>query len=358
MSFPKSFIGNPLEIPACAGMTSFVFGDDSMTQKTTLSLEEIYRPIQTSIPAVEERILEILATSNELSSEVVRYFFKSKGKFLRPALVFFGASLGREISDKVVLTAAALEIFHSATLIHDDIIDSAYLRRNLPTVNAKWNSQVAVLVGDYLHDKAIETIFDTKNDQVIAAFLQTAGIVCDGEILELKEKNNFNLKEETYLTIIERKTATLLATCLESGALLAGLDMEHVLALKRFGIYFGSAFQIMDDCLDFMGEENEFGKTLGSDLAAGVLTLPLIRLIALLGEAEKADIFSKVKSGLGQSQLGHLIRLLQQHGAIEYAIGKARHYAELAQLELSIFPSSPFRTSLEQLLPYVIERHR
>ncbi len=307
---------------------------------------------------MEDRILEILATPNELSSEVIRYFFKSKGKFLRPALVLFGASFGTQIPDSAALTAAALEIFHSATLIHDDIIDSAYLRRNAPTVNAKWNSQIAVLVGDYLHDKAIEAIFETKNDRVIAAFLKTAGIVCDGEILELKEKNNFNLKEETYLTVIERKTAALLATCLESGALLGGLDIERALALKRFGIYFGMAFQIMDDCLDFMGQENEFGKTLGADLQAGVLTLPLIRLIALLDERGKAEIFSRVKSGLNNSQLGDLVLLLEEHGALDYSIAKAREFTDRAALELTVFPETPTRRSLQALLQYVVERNR
>jgi octaprenyl-diphosphate synthase len=329
-----------------------------VSKSTTLSLEEIYRPIQAYLPRVEDRILEILATPNELSGEVIRYFFKSKGKFLRPALVLFGANFGAQIPESAVLTAAALEIFHSATLIHDDIIDSAYLRRNIPTVNAKWNSQVAVLVGDYLHDKAIEAIFETKNDQVIAAFLKTAGVVCDGEILELKEKNNFNLKEETYFTVIERKTAALLATCLESGALLGGLSVEEALALKRFGIYFGMAFQIMDDCLDFMGQENEFGKTLGADLQAGVLTLPLIRLITLIDERGKAEIFSRVKSGLSNSQLGDLILLLEEHGALEYSIAKAREYTDRGALELAIFPDTPTRRSLQGLLQYVVERNR
>ena len=329
-----------------------------MAQKTLVSLEEIYRPVQAYLPRVEERILEILATSNELSSEVIRYFFNSKGKFLRPALVLFGAGFGSEVSDRTLSTAAALEIFHSATLIHDDIIDSAYIRRNLPTVNAKWNPQVAVLVGDFLHDKAIRAIFETQHDQVIAAFLQTAGIVCDGEILELREKNNFSLKEEAYLTIIERKTAELLATCLESGALLSGLSMEKVVALKRFGLYFGTAFQIMDDCLDFMGEENEFGKTLGADLQAGVLTLPLIRLIALLDEREKAKVFSKVKSGLSSRELDELVVLLREYGALDYSIEKAREFTDRAALELALFPDTPARQSLQGLLQYVINRNR
>ncbi|MBI4373036.1 MAG: polyprenyl synthetase family protein, partial [Candidatus Omnitrophica bacterium] len=182
--------------------------------------------------------------------------------------------------------------------------------------------------------------------------------VCDGEILELKEKNNFNLKEETYFTIIERKTAALLATCLKSGAILGGLDMERVHALNRFGIYFGMAFPMMDDCLDFMGQENEFGKTLGADLQAGVLTLPLIRLIQLLDEKGKAEVFSKVKSGLSNAQLGDLVLLLEEYGTLDYSIQKARELTERALLELTVFPDSPARRSLEALLQYVTKRNR
>ena len=329
-----------------------------MAKKTLLGLEEIYQPIRTLLPKVEDKILEILATPNDLSSEVIRYFFRSKGKFLRPALTLLAASFGNENPEVAVPVAAALEIFHSATLIHDDIIDSSYLRRNVPTVNAKWNPQVAVLVGDYLHDKAINAIFSTKNDRIIAAFLNTAAVVCDGEILELKEKNNFNLKEETYCTIIERKTAALLSTCLESGSILVGLPIERICALQRFGIYFGMAFQIMDDCLDFKGKENEFGKTLGSDLQAGVLTLPLIRLISLLDDEQKAQVFSKVKSGLGNKELETIVRLLEEYAALEYAVQKARDFTERARLELCIFPDSLSRRSLEALLDYVIDRNR
>lgn len=328
------------------------------TQKTSLSLKEIYEPIRQLLPKVEDRIFEILSVPNELSAEVIQHFFKAKGKFLRPTLTLFGSSFGPRVTEPSIVTAAALEIFHSATLIHDDIIDSAYVRRSLPTVNAKWNPQVAVLVGDYLHDKAMSAIFSTANERVIAAFLRTAGIVCDGEILELKEKNNFSLKEEMYLTIIERKTAALLATCLESGAILGNLSSDQVSALRRYGLYFGMAFQIVDDCLDFMGEENEFGKTLGADLEAGVLTLPLLRLLALLDETRKKELLWQVKTGLGDFELTDVVRLLDEYGALEYAFDRAREYTDRAQLELTIFPDSPSRASLEMLLQYVIERNR
>ena len=263
-----------------------------MNPKTTaVSLEEIYKPIQEFLPAVEERILEILATPNELSSDVIRYFFSSQGKLLRPALTFLGAELkgiSSSNNERLLHLAASFEIFHAATLIHDDIIDSAYLRRKIPTINVKWGPEVAVLVGDYLHDKAISSIFQNGNEKIISLFLQTAGTVCDGEIHELKEKGNFDLNEAGYFQIIEKKTASLLACALQAGALLAGASNDEIYALGRFGRDFGIAFQVIDDCLDFTGNEHEFGKTLGADCIAGVLTLPLIRLLEVLRQERQA----------------------------------------------------------------------
>ena len=326
--------------------------------QTQTSLEEIYAPIAKHLPAVENRILGILETPNELSSEVIRYFFKTKGKFLRPALCLLGASLGPEIGPSIIQNAAALEIFHSATLIHDDIIDSAYLRRNIPTINVMWNPQVAVLVGDYLHDKAIEAIFELKSERAISLFLQTAGIVCDGEILELNEKNNFSLREDQYFSIIEKKTAALLSCCLETSAVLAGCPEELALALKRFGIYFGIAFQIIDDCLDFVGKENEFGKTLGADCAAGVLTLPLIRLISQADEEKKNEIFRMIESGFREAHFTALLRYLEEHEALAYAFRKAREFTDRARLELSVLKDHPAKRSLNSLLDYILERNR
>ncbi len=326
--------------------------------KTALNLEAIYAPIQDRLPQAEDKILDILATTNELSSDVIRYFFKAKGKFLRPALCLFGASLGSQTDAKAVQMAAALEIFHSATLIHDDIIDSAYLRRNMPTINAAWNSQVAVLVGDFLHDKAIGSVFQLNHPKVIASFLETAGIVCDGEILELSEKGNFALTEQKYLTIIERKTAALLACCLETGALLAGLSDEQAAHLKRYGIHFGNAFQIVDDCLDFAGEENEFGKTLGSDLAQGVLTLPIIRLLSLADPKTKQDVIELLKDEKQPNRLRRLLDYLNQYEALDYSYQRAKELTDLARLELSSFGDHPAKKSLGLLLDYILERNR
>ena len=328
----------------------------------TLTLEEIYAPVETRLANVPSVILEILSTPNELAQDVVRYFFSSQGKLLRPALTLLGAEIKGirpEIERRLAALAASFEIFHAATLIHDDIIDSAYLRRNIPTINVKWGPEVAVLVGDYLHDKAIGAIFSHGNEKIISIFLQTAGTVCDGEIHELKEKDNFNLTEQEYLEIIEKKTAVLLACTLESGAILAGATPEEAAALKRYGHYFGIAFQIIDDCLDFTGQEQEFGKTLGADCAAGVLTFPLIRLIQLVDEKKKSDVFKIFKSEVGTAhKFQTLLAMIREYGAIHYSLERAREYCDKARLELSIFRDSPGRQSLERLLDYVLERNK
>jgi octaprenyl-diphosphate synthase len=326
-----------------------------------MTLEDIYAPVAGPLRTVPPAILRIVATANELLQEVVCYFFSSQGKLLRPALALLGGRLKgecAEIENRLLQVASALEIFHAATLIHDDIIDSAYIRRNLPALNVKWGPEIAVLVGDYLHDRAAEVVFQNGNDRIFSLFLQTAGIVCDGEIHELKEKNNFNLTEEEYFQIIEKKTAALLGCSVEAGAILAGASPEEAEALKRYGRYFGIAFQIVDDCLDFTAEEQEFGKTLGADCAAGVLTLPLIRLTQLVDERKKSDIFKIFKSDMGMQKFQTLKAMAREHDTINYSMDRARMFCEKAQLELAVFADSPARRSLHDLAEYVIRRNR
>ncbi|MBI3307500.1 MAG: polyprenyl synthetase family protein [Candidatus Omnitrophica bacterium] len=328
--------------------------------KAAATLEEIYAPVESRLQAIPETILEILSTPNELAADVIRYFFSGKGKLLRPALTLLGAELkstDEGLEPRLLKLASSYEIFHGATLIHDDIIDSAYLRRNIPTINVKWGPEVAVLVGDYLHDKAIAAIFENGNPSIVSTFLKTAGEVCDGEIHELKEKDNFVLSEAEYLAIIEKKTASLLACALESGAILGGANSAEIHALRRFGRDFGIAFQIVDDCLDFTGNEHEFGKTLGADCFAGVLTLPLIRLFEILEPAKKGELMQLFKSETpGKFQT--LLDKVRDSGAIDYAMEKAKKYSAAARNDLDVFSDSPAKRSFERLVDYVLERNR
>lgn len=330
-----------------------------MMKLEAASLTDIYSPIEPCLSRAEKRILSILETPNELSAEVIRYFFKVKGKLLRPALCLFGASLGSSgVPGPAIEAAAAFEIFHSATLIHDDIIDSSSLRRNVPTVHVVWNPQIAVLMGDYLHDKATRTVFDLHNDRVASLFLDTAGEVCDGEILELSEKQNVGLSENRYLEIVGKKTASLLACCLETGAVLAGASDEEIGMLRRFGVYFGTAFQIVDDCLDFNGREREFGKTLGADCTAGILTLPLIRFLEVAGPEKKHEMVRMIKEGILPARFPDMVRDLEACGALDYAFEKAGEFSDRARQEITRLRSEPLKKSLGLLLDYVLERYR
>jgi len=329
-----------------------------MKTQTNITLNEIYAPIRELLDEIPSTIVDTLTTSNDLTREVTRHFFSSQGKLLRPALCLLGAQFGNFDKALTLRIASSLEILHSATLIHDDIIDSSYMRRNLPTVNAKWGPQLAVLVGDFMYDKAFLTIFSAKKQELISLFLTTAGTVCDGEILEYREKDNFNLKEEQYLDIIEKKTASLLSTCVESGALLADLPAEQVAALKNFGLYFGLAFQIIDDCLDFTGTAESFGKTIGLDASGGVLTLPVIRLLSLVSENKKSEVFKIFKSQMGPEKFQYLLNLIIEYRTVDYAFQKAREFTDRARLELTTLRDIPARKSLELLLDFVLQRTR
>lgn len=323
-----------------------------------LSLQSIYEPVAEPLAEVQGEIFKFLSSSNELITQVVKYFFSSPGKLLRPALCLLGGHFGRPDWQEAVKIAASFEIFHSATLIHDDIIDGSILRRNLPTVPIKWGPQVSVLVGDYLHDRAIHAVYSTHNDRLISLFISTASTVCDGEILEVKENHNFDLTEEQYFSIIEKKTAALTAACLEAGGILGGLSPEACAALKNYGFYFGTVFQIVDDCLDFAGETKSFGKRPGADAESGVLTLPLIRLLNLVPANKKSEVFGVFKSYGAETRVEYLVSLMKEYDTLNYAFAKAEEYTDKARLELSIFPDSPSKDSLLKLLDFVLKRSR
>lgn len=333
---------------------------------TTLKLETICTPVQNGLGRVPALIRETLDTPIPKMREMVDHFFSKNGKLLRPALILLGAGLSRSLRSEAgvpsernetaeLYLAVATEIFHAATLIHDDIIDSAPLRRGVSALHIKSGPQAAVLAGDYFHDRAIVTIFRYGNDRIIPLFLTTAGEICEGELLEISEKKNINMTEEVHFDVIRKKTASLLACALQTGALIWGIEKEKAEALGRFGTFFGMAFQLIDDYLDFTGEEREFGKTLGSDLEEGVYTLPVIHCLA---SADRDKVVRILYSRSHNRRFAMLRDVLEKSGALSYALGQAKAFVALAKRELEIFPASPFRASLEQLADYVLERDR
>ncbi len=333
---------------------------------TTLNLGKIYAPVLAGLDRVPALIRETLDTPIPKMREMVDHFFSKNGKNLRPALIFLGAGLARSLQPgpgipsernetAELYLAAATEIFHAATLIHDDIIDSAPLRRGVSALHIKSGPQAAVLAGDFFHDRAIVAIFRYGNERIIPLFLKTAGEICEGEVLEISEKKNINMTEETHLEIIRKKTASLLACALQTGAFIWGMDIEKAEALGRFGNFFGIAFQLIDDLLDFTGNESEFGKTLGSDLEEGVYTLPVIRCLT---SGDRDKVVRVLYSRSQRRRFSTLKEVLEKSGALDYALAKANGFIVAAKKELEVFPPSVFRASLEQLADYVLERNR
>lgn len=334
--------------------------------KTTLNLEAIYAPVHAGLGRVPALIRETLDTPIPKMRGMVDHFFSKTGKLLRPALILLGAGLARSLQPGLgipsernetaeLYLAAAVEIFHAATLIHDDIIDSAPLRRGVAALHVKSGPQAAVLAGDFFHDRAIVTIFRHGNDRIIPLFLKTAGEICEGEVLEISEKKNINIMEETHLEIVRKKTASLLACALQTGAFIWGMDPARAEALGRFGNFFGIAFQLIDDLLDFTGTESEFGKTLGSDLEEGVYTLPVIRCLT---SGERDKVVRILYSRSHSKRFAMLRDILEKSGALDYALVKAQALIAAARRELEVFPPSDFRTSLERLADYVLARNR
>jgi octaprenyl-diphosphate synthase len=222
-------------------------------------------------------------------------------------------------------------------------------------VNAQWGSPTAVLGGDFFHDRALVTIFENGNSEVMRLFLKTAGIVCDGEIHELRRVRFYDLTEVEYFEIIYKKTASLLACVLEAGGRIAGASENEAKALAEFGRHFGNAFQMIDDCLDFTANQAELGKTLGTDLAAGVLTLPLIRLLETRPDL-KSTILDLIEQSASRENLQQLSGLIFENGAMEYVFKRAHESTQQALLSLAFFPESPARQSLEKLAGYILER--
>jgi len=279
-----------------------------------------------------------------------------RGKRLRPALLLLTARACGQISACHHVLGAVVEMIHTATLVHDDVLDEAAVRRHVPTVNAGWGNQASILLGDYLFTHAFH-LASTVDAEACRIIGQATNLVCEGELDQVSQRGNLDLSEQEYLDIVNGKTAELTSCCCRLGALYSGAPAEVVESLSRFGRWLGIAFQIADDLLDLVGEERVTGKSLGTDLELQKLTLPVIRL---LHQAEPATA-SRLHRILSSPQ-NHKREVLRPHllesGAIEYAGRRAEEFAEQARSELHCLQASECRAILEMLTDQVVHRNR
>ncbi len=316
-----------------------------------------YTPVDVDLRELERRLLDVGRGAHPTFQAAVRHLFSSPGKLLRPTLVFLSARFGTRPDREVVLNLAqSLELVHTASLVHDDIVDRAALRRNVPTVNAMWSDDVAIIVGDYLFAKAYALAAVLPKPEVIAIVAQTVFALCDGELNEVTMERRLPT-EDAYLERIELKTASLYAACCQGAALLTDADPEHVAALGAFGTNLGLAFQITDDVLDVAGDEKDFGKTVGRDLAEGMPTLPMI--YAVSDNGHWPDLAKRiVATDKSDDEVRELLAIIRSSSGVERARQRALAFHDAATKALDLLPARSERDALRDVADFVVSRVR
>jgi len=307
------------------------------------------------LSAIEKEIDIHLHARTPLAKKISEYVLKSGGKRLRPLLFVLSARLcGYETGFEIKLSPI-FEYLHVATLVHDDVIDNAHLRRGKPAANVIWGNTVAILTGDFLLASALELAASSGNLEMVKILSQTTSLLAQGEILEIVKSNSLDLTEEEYLEIITGKTAVLMAAACRLGAVLAGADKEKEKALETYGHNLGLAFQIIDDVLDYIGSEKEFGKPIGHDLKEGKVTLPLIYALnqASFQEKEKMkELFDRRR----EDDIAALIAFVKEKQGDDLAIKKAYSFIEKAKCALEVFPDDSQKQILMEIADFVIKR--
>ncbi|MCC6574808.1 MAG: polyprenyl synthetase family protein [Planctomycetes bacterium] len=325
------------------------------TEAAKRILLRLYEPILPELARVEARYRQELTSKDEYIQNLFEYIEDYSGKKLRPALLLLaGKACGKLTEDHVMLGVVA-EMLHTATLVHDDILDEALLRRKRTSINALSGNEVSVLLGDHIFSHAFELSLTLTTPVGAQKFSRAMAITCLGEIMQVHNRNNFELSEATYFKIIEGKTAELYATSAELGAIYAGAKENVSRAFYDYGMNLGRAFQIMDDLLDMLGEEALVGKTLGSDVEKGKPTLPLIHF---LGKADaKARKRALAAAKAGSAGRKELIELLHTTESFKYAAAKARGFIEVARKGLvSALGDNPMRPLFDEIADFVLSR--
>jgi len=320
------------------------------------SFAEIAHPIEDELSKFNEIFKHSLKSKVTLLELVTRYILKQKGKKIRPILVLLSSDLCGGISERSYRGATLVELLHTATLVHDDVVDNAETRRNFPSINAVWKNKIAVLMGDYLLARGLMLAVDGNDFDFLRVITNTVKRMSEGELLQISKTRKLDIDEETYFRIISDKTASLLSTCCEIGARASTDDEKKITAMKEFGENLGIAFQIRDDILDFIGTKNIFGKPLGADIKEKKITLPLIYALKNAPKDESNRIINLLKSKERKSKVDVVIKFVKMYEGIEYSEKFALEYSKVALSKLEQFQISESRLSLESLVSFVVER--
>ena len=305
--------------------------------------------------AVDAAIRRRLQSDVVLIRQIAEYIIAGGGKRLRPALVFLAAGATGYRGEHHVELAAVVEFIHTATLLHDDVVDESELRRGRKTANAEFGNAASVLVGDFLYSRAFQMMVAVRSMRVMEVVADATNAIAEGEVLQLLNARNLAITEAAYLDVIRRKTAKLFEAAAQLGAILGEATAEIERGLARYGIHLGTAFQLVDDVLDYSGDAAQTGKNLGDDLKQGKPTLPLIHVLQR-GSAEQAALVRSAIEGGGRENFGAVLEAIRATGALEYVRNKAKGEASLAREAISALSNSSYRDSLLELAAFAVER--
>ena len=320
--------------------------------------------IQTEFKQFEAVFAEILQSDNPLLSEVLDYVYTKRGKQLRPIMVLLSAGLCRGITDKTIQTAVSLELMHTASLMHDDVVDDTPIRRGDKAIHEKWNNKIAILVGDFMLSKAIELLSSVRNTTILNIVSDMCASLTSGELLQLHAGESMWISEEQYLQVIKHKTAHLFSACSEAGAVSAGATNRQQNAMRQFGMYLGLCFQLKDDVFDYSDIE-DLGKPTMNDLRDGKATIPIIKSLQRATKEEANQIKELAEALANDSQHIDTFEAEQEirsfvlrYDGIRYAHQLMEKYRKKAIDTLQIFPDNKYKESLIGLLDYAIQRMR
>jgi octaprenyl-diphosphate synthase len=332
---------------------------DETRQAATISpVERLHALVAADMAATDRLIHERMGSAvATLIPDLARHLIDSGGKRLRPLLTLAAARLGGYAGTGHVRLAAAVEFIHTATLLHDDVVDESSLRRGKVSANIVWGNKPSVLVGDFLFSRAFQLMVETGSVTVLDILAGASAIIAEGEVLQLRSANNLGVTEEDYLRVVSAKTAALFAAAAESGAVISAQSEVKITAMRDYGQNLGIAFQLVDDALDYSGRQALMGKSVGDDFREAKVTLPVILAFARADEAARKFWLRTIESGpQGEPDLDKAITLVEQTGAIGETMARARRYADLARQSLAPLPAGEVRTALADIADFCVER--
>jgi octaprenyl-diphosphate synthase len=322
------------------------------------SLKEIKKPVATHLSEFNKVFRASVKSNTALLDIIMRYILKSKGKQMRPVIVIYSAGLTGKINHSTYRAATLVELLHTATLVHDDVVDDSYRRRGRFSINAIWRNKIAVLAGDFLLSRGMLLAVENNDHKMLEIVSRAVKEMSEGELLQIEKARKLDIDEEVYYNIIRRKTASLLASCFAVGAVSTGSADDVVEKMYKIGENLGMAFQIKDDLLDF-GEGNNIGKPTGIDIKEKKMTLPLIYLLNNSSTKEKKEFIKIVKKhNNDKKKVNQLIAQVKASGGIGYAVKKMHEFKQTALDLLSTFPENLSRQMLKEIVDYTIERKK